>query len=255
MGTTLPKAVFLDVGWTLVYPRESLWESLEHTIGNAGARLSSGDAEKMVYKLMATHRKKAVEAFEAGAEYTDSDEKFKALFEAMGGFVFGQVGLNGDYAELTTLFLERFWEQDNWVIFPEVIEALKRLKDCGCCVGALSNASSALVDFMDRIGLLSHLDFTVVSAIEGTKKPDSRIFQRALEKAGVSPTEAVHVGDMFLEDILGARKAGIRPFLMDRGPLGMFPHFPESAEHPPGSVEIVHSLDDVLAVIGPAADG
>ena len=87
------------------------------------------------------------------------------------------------------------------------------------------------------------MTFAVVSAIVGTKKPDRRIFERALEQAGVEAPNAAHIGDMYLEDILGARNVGVRPFLIDRGRKSLFPSFPEAAEHSPEEVEIVRGLD------------
>ena len=49
------------------------------------------------------------------------------------------------------------------------------------------------------------------------RKPDSHIFNYTLETAvGVSAAEAVHVGDTYEADIVGARNAGIRPILIDR---------------------------------------
>ena len=114
----------------------------------------------------------------------------------------------------------------------------------------LSNAGSDLLGFLDQLGLLGLFDFTVVSAIEGTKKPDRRIYERALERAGVRPGEAVHVGDMYLEDVLGARSAGVRPLLIDRGSLAMFPNHPESANHTARSFDIVRDLSEVLTAVG-----
>ena len=44
----------------------------------------------------------------------------------------------------------------------------------------------------------------------GVEKPDPRIFHLALKELGVKPGEAVHVGDFYQVDVLGARKAGLR---------------------------------------------
>jgi putative hydrolase of the HAD superfamily len=56
----------------------------------------------------------------------------------------------------------------------------------------------------------------VISAEAGVRKPSEGIFRLALEKAGVRPEEAVHVGDLPEEDGEGARRAGLRPVLIDR---------------------------------------
>lgn len=248
MGT-LPKAVFLDVGWTLVYPRDSLWEIFAAVVRDAGAELDAHGAEKLVYQLMSGRRDQALAELEAGAQYTDSDEEFVRLFEVMGRALFGMAGVPGDHAALSARFLERFWTLENWTPFPDVIDSMQRLRERGVRVGILSNASSDLLDLLAALDILPHCDFTVVSAIEGTKKPDRRIFEVALGRAGAEPGEAVHVGDMYVEDIAGARAVGVRSLLMDRGKLGMFPNHPESESHPAGSVEVVRNLADVLAAL------
>jgi putative hydrolase of the HAD superfamily len=248
--STLPKAVFLDVGWTLVYPRDSLWEIFASISREAGAELSAEGAEQLVHQLMAGRRDQALAELAGGAQYTDSDEEFVQLFEVMGRVIFGMVGVPGDHGALSARFLERFWTVENWAAFPDVTESMRQLRDRGVRVGILSNASTDLLDLLAALDILPHCDFTVVSAIEGTKKPDRRIFEAALRRSGAEPSEAVHVGDMYVEDVAGARAVGVRPLLMDRGELGMFPHHPESANHAPESIEVVRNLADVLAAIG-----
>jgi putative hydrolase of the HAD superfamily len=49
----------------------------------------------------------------------------------------------------------------------------------------------------------------------GSEKPDARIFRVALERAGIEPTDVVHVGDMVSTDVVGARAAGIVPIHLD----------------------------------------
>ena len=246
----VPKAVFLDVGWTLVYPRESIWEAMAAVAREAGGALTGADAEGFVHGLVTAAREQAVARVGPATEYTDSDEEFLAMFTTMGGMIFTAAGIADDHARLMQRFFQRFWTGDNWAVFPEVFTALDRLRERGVRVGAVSNASSDLVGFLDQLGLSRRLDFAVVSAVEGTKKPDRRIFDRALRRAGVAAEEAVHVGDMYIEDILGARNVGVRALLMERGPRAMFPSHAESMSLGAESVEVVRNLEDVLAAIG-----
>ena len=52
-------------------------------------------------------------------------------------------------------------------------------------------------------------------------KPDPRIFEHALERAGTSAAETIYVGDNYFADILGSSRAGLVPVLFD--PAGLFP--------------------------------
>jgi HAD superfamily hydrolase (TIGR01549 family) len=245
-----PRAVFLDVGWTLVYPRLSLWDVLAEIIDRAGGTLDAGEVERIVHSLMMGRRDQAIEEFRSGASYEDSDEAFRGIFFALGQVVFRMAGIESDPHALTEHTLRRFWALENWAVFPDVVPAIRRLRERGVRVLALSNASSELVTFLEQIGLAPYLNPMIVSAIEGTRKPDRRIFQRALDRAGVTAGQAVHVGDMYVEDVLGASGLGIRPYLIDRGPCGMFPGHPETVpEEAAAHTEIVRSLDDVLTAL------
>lgn len=46
-------------------------------------------------------------------------------------------------------------------------------------------------------------------------KPGRRGFERAMEQAGVSPSQTAMVGDQIFTDILGARRAGVLAFLVE----------------------------------------
>ncbi len=249
---TFPKAVFLDVGWTLTYPRVSLWTVLAEIIGQAGGSLKTGrEVERLVHSLMIERRGKDLETFRSGARYEDSDEAFRGMFHALGQVVFHMAGIEDDHEAWTEKTLQRFWDLDNWTVFPDVVPAIRRLRDRGARVMALSNASSDLVEFLEEIGLTPHLDGMIISAMEGIRKPDPRLFRIALDRAGVASGDAAHVGDMFLEDILGARSLGIRPFLIDRTPHGMFPHHPETVQEDDSGqpVETVRTLDEVIEAL------
>jgi putative hydrolase of the HAD superfamily len=61
-----------------------------------------------------------------------------------------------------------------------------------------------------------YVDVLVVSEEVGVSKPAARIFEVALERAGVSGHEAVMVGDSWANDVEGARAAGIRAVWFNR---------------------------------------
>jgi putative hydrolase of the HAD superfamily len=69
---------------------------------------------------------------------------------------------------------------------------------------------------MLELGIADLVDFTVTSAEVGSEKPQPPIFLKALSRAGVEPGEAIHVGDQYQNDVVGARNVGINPVLLDR---------------------------------------
>jgi putative hydrolase of the HAD superfamily len=100
--------------------------------------------------------------------------------------------------------------------YPDVRPALERGRELGARLVVVSNWDVSLHEVLERLGLAALLDAILTSAQAGVRKPDAAIFARALALAGVSATEAVHVGDSLDEDIAGARNAGITPVLVCR---------------------------------------
>ena len=100
--------------------------------------------------------------------------------------------------------------------FDDVVPALQDLRSRGLAVGLISNIDRDGSELVDSLGLGDHLDFAVTSSEAGADKPDPRIFQVALAKAGAGPQEAMHVGDQPASDVHGALAAGIAPVLLDR---------------------------------------
>lgn len=104
--------------------------------------------------------------------------------------------------------------------FDDVPPALELARARGQRVVVVSNWDVSLVSVLDRVGLAPWLDAVLTSAQVGARKPSPVIFERALELAGVAPSEALHVGDTLGEDVAGARAAGVEPVLLmrSRGP-------------------------------------
>jgi putative hydrolase of the HAD superfamily len=124
-----------------------------------------------------------------------------------------------------------------FILFDDVLETMKTLKERQLILGLLTNAGKELVSVYAELGLESYLDFVVTSEEAGEDKPEPAIFLMALQRAGVSAQEAVHVGDQYVIDVVGARNAGIRPVLLDR-----YDVYPGVTDCPR-----IHSLAEVAA--------
>jgi putative hydrolase of the HAD superfamily len=106
-----------------------------------------------------------------------------------------------------------------WTVrLPEAPGALERLRDLGLRLAVVSNSNGTVARLLEHLDLLRWLDAVVDSAVVGFEKPDPRIFRHAADLLGVGPAEAVHVGDLYSVDVVGARAAGARAILLD--PVG-----------------------------------
>lgn len=101
--------------------------------------------------------------------------------------------------------------------YPDAAPALEALAGRGMRLVCVSNWDVSLSEVLARCGLADAFDGVVTSAGSGARKPDPAIFGAALELAGCSADEALHVGDTLEEDVAGAGAAGIRAILLDRG--------------------------------------
>jgi putative hydrolase of the HAD superfamily len=89
---------------------------------------------------------------------------------------------------------------------------LEGLRDRGLKLGLVSNAFDPgwlLHRDLEQMGLGQRLDVAVFSSEVGYRKPDPRIFERALEALGVEPGNSLFVGDRLYEDVRGADELGM----------------------------------------------
>ena len=105
---------------------------------------------------------------------------------------------------------------DVFALFDDVKPMLDSLGTQGYEVGLISNMNDDLWRIAEDLGIKDRLRFVVTSGEVGASKPNLPIFLEALKRAGVEPSEAVHIGDQYVGDVTGARGAGIQPVLIDR---------------------------------------
>lgn len=86
--------------------------------------------------------------------------------------------------------------------------SLARLRAAGLALACVSNWDLSLAEYLEEAGLAHHFDTVVSSAEASAPKPDEAVFRVALERLGVEPGRALHVGDGE-GDRRGAAAAGL----------------------------------------------
>jgi putative hydrolase of the HAD superfamily len=147
-------------------------------------------------------------------EYEDI---IKIVFESQSSFnaSIGEISAEEHWAEVTKrlrrpaseteAIREEFFAGD--VIDHGIVDYLRSLRS-DYHVGLISNAWPDLRDYITEQKFEDAFDHLVISAEVGVMKPEARIYQIALEQAGVRPDEAVFVDD-FYENIEGCRDVGM----------------------------------------------
>ena len=90
------------------------------------------------------------------------------------------------------------------VFFPYALEMLQTLS-ARYPIYALTNGNADTT----RTGISQYLCGAISSAQVGASKPDPRMFQAALDQAGVQAHQCVHIGDHLDDDIKGANAVGM----------------------------------------------
>ena len=123
--------------------------------------------------------------------------------------------------------------------YADALPALRRLAQRFTLV-ALTNGNADL----EIAGIAGYFVACISPAEAGVRKPDPRMFQVGLERAGVSADEAVHVGDQPLYDIEGAHRAAMRSIWLNRDGADW------PAEYAPATAQITSLADLEHAIAG-----
>jgi len=84
-------------------------------------------------------------------------------------------------------------------------------------LGIIANQHPPVAQAIENYGISFLFDVIVISEIVHLFKPDPAIFQYGLTKAGISPQEAIFVGDRPDNDVGPAKAAGMKTIRFKRG--------------------------------------
>lgn len=228
-NTTPHRALLLDFCGTLAIERRSRGAIYAEAAALAGIDVSP---ERMTQCMGEAHGRLPVEI---GGAFRYSRPWFEAFIEDV---LIMQLGAaRGNLAKVQGQLFARFTDAQTFRVFPGTRALIERARKRGLAVGVVSNWSDSLEELLGNLEL-GPFDAILSSAVERSEKPDSRIFELALERLGVSAAECVHVGDSAANDIAGAARLGIEAILVDRG-------LRESEDR--GGYRATRSLDEVLA--------
>ncbi len=102
-----------------------------------------------------------------------------------------------------------------WERYPFVDEMFAELLEMGIKVGVISNWDRACRDIIKSTGVHEYLSHIYVSSEVGSSKPDSKMFELALEDTGLMPSECLYVGDNYYDDYEGASKVGMDTLIIN----------------------------------------
>jgi putative hydrolase of the HAD superfamily len=230
------RAVFFDVGETLVHVDPSFVELFVTVLTRAGHERSEGEVREASAHIYARFS----EAARDGSMWTTSPERSRAFWTSVYDRMLAELGVVAVDGLAATLYRE-FTRLENYVLFDDVRPTIRALRAHGLLLGIVSNFEAWLEEWFGIHELVETFPVRVISGIEGIEKPDQQIFRLALERAGVDAAESAYVGDNPEFDVDPPAALGMFPVLIDR--RDRFPH------HAGARVRDLRDLPGVLEAV------
>jgi putative hydrolase of the HAD superfamily len=192
------KALFVDAAGTLLRPREPVGVTYAR---HARARGHTADPVQVQHRF-----REALVAARAGRQQGDGRAYWSRV-------VADAIGV--DDPVLFEDLYQWYAKPKAWWIDTEALTVLGTIARQGVRLGIISNWDRRLRTLYQRFALERMFPILACSAELGVEKPDPWIFRIACRTAGVSPRDAVHIGDDPRADVEGANRAGLVGLLHD----------------------------------------
>jgi putative hydrolase of the HAD superfamily len=204
------KVIFFDMNRTLIDPQQTLRDSFIETLQDYTARWEQDESSNTTEHIFQTYLDQWKKQKRAKSNATLSLEQIrrKCLALAFQPLPFA----------IKDSFIRIFWQQTRMRqdksprLFPHVRETLELLAAKPYRLAIISNGSRTKQEQQIKLLHLQSLfptEHLFSSQNEGIRKPNPHLFKQALQTMGISPAQAVMVGDSWNNDITGAANAGM----------------------------------------------
>jgi putative hydrolase of the HAD superfamily len=200
------KAVTFDLWNTLVQPRNYG----EFRLPQLRAFLKANGVELEEAKLLEVYQAGFRHSTEvhrvAGRRHVDVDEIVNHTIELVG------LGGKCDYGPIVKQYEEAVLndppklKEGAW----ETLDSLSGMVKIGLISDSGTSPGRVMRRILGEYDVLRYFDVTVFSDEVGLCKPNEVMFRLALDGLKVRPEEALHVGDLITNDVLGAKSVGMR---------------------------------------------
>lgn len=209
------RAVFFDAGYTLLAPHPSIAEVVVAACAARGLVLDRAAVDAALPRAEATLRRRAKANPHTWGDEAEIERMWVAYFTELLRPALPEASA-AEVHDAAHAVEDAFNEATSYALYPDVVPTLDALKARELTLGVISDWGVGLGLVLRHHDLVQYFDFAVISAAVRRAKPDPELFYTALRRADAIPDYALHVGDSYVLDILGARAAGITPVLIDR---------------------------------------
>lgn len=185
-----------------------VWEHTAIYFGFYGAHYTPAELKQAFQAEMAAREAAAGQSYECFPDIP---------FETVLAELFRRKGISGTAEELgvNAAQLFRVLSIEYIRLYPNVLEALAKLRQKGYRLWLLSNAQRIFTEYeLRHLGLGDQLDGIYISSDHGCRKPDIRFYEALLREQQLDPAKCLMIGNDRHTDIAGAKNAGMDTLYM-----------------------------------------
>ena len=213
------KALLFDLNGTVIdiltdESRDEIYRTVANLLSFHGAAITADELRDWYWQLNKEMRRDSEEEF---PEF-DVLEIFRAIIDRRAGEFTSNLSaekqrmlpgiLAGAFRAASLFKLQ---------LYPGVREVLNYLRS-GYTMAAVSDAQRIwAVAELECVGLTGFFQPLVISSDLGFRKPDPRMFKSTLDTLGITPDEAIFVGNDMYRDVWGAHQAGMKTVFFKSG--------------------------------------
>lgn len=215
--TSRLQGVLFDAGNTLIRVETSVGDIYARVAAAHGHEAPPSALEDAFRQAFARRRESFLPAVSLSRH---TPEKERAWWRGVVEETFREAGSPWPDRARLNLFFEELYETfarpEVWRVFPDVAPTLAALEDKGLPLAVVSNWDSRLTRVLTGLRLAGRFRYILTSAECGFEKPDPAIFLEAAKRMGEAPERLLYVGDHWLHDVEGSRRAGMKALWIDR---------------------------------------
>lgn len=206
------KGILFDLYGTLIdietdESMDEIYRAIAHYLTYQGVYLSSCEVRERYYQIMKDQKEAR-------------DEKYAEIdVEAIWNELLSQEGIKsgsirGQQAKVIA-HIYRGISRKRLQLYPDVREVLDELQ-ASYRLALVTDAQSCFaLPEMRAVGLQGYFRPVIISSHHSFRKPDSRLFEKALDKMNFEPSEVIVVGNDMFRDTYGAQSIGIKTIFFD----------------------------------------
>lgn len=210
-----PQVIFLDAVGTLFTVKGSVGEVYGQLASQHGVETDTHALNSAFFQAFST----AVPMAFPNASAEQIPQLEYQWWETIAIETFKTVGVFQQFSDFSQFFAQLydyFTTDQPWFVYPDVLPMLQKWQNQGIELGVVSNFDSRLYPVLDVLNLAPFFKSVTISTTVGSAKPNSEIFQVALQKHHCSSEDVLHIGDSVSADYHGAKQVGIQAMIVNR---------------------------------------